>query len=127
MKWNERNIFLLDGFGALGSALTSGIIFSYFSTQLGLPPWLFYGLAAIALAFACYSFSCYRFLGKIHPEHLLAVILGNFSYCLVTVALVFFHPTITSLGKIVLGSEAVVIFGVVYFEFRVLKSAFLRR
>jgi hypothetical protein len=125
MKWNERNIFLLDGFGAMGSALTSGLLFPIFSHQLGLPPWLFYGLAAIALSFGIYSFSCYRLVKKIRPEYLMAVIIGNFSYCLLTLALLLFHPTITSWGKIVLGVEAMVIFGVVFFEFQVLKRAFL--
>jgi hypothetical protein len=126
MKLNYRTIFLFDGLGALASALTSGLVLPIFSELLGLPPWLFYGLAAIAVAFGIYSFSCYRLVTNIRPEYLLAVVLGNFSYCLVTLGLLLFYPTITLWGRIVLGGEIVVILSVIFFEIRVLKQSFLR-
>lgn len=54
-----RTLFLIDFIGAGVTAITLGIIFPAFPEYIGLPNSTLYRLAAVALAFLCYSLWCF--------------------------------------------------------------------
>jgi hypothetical protein len=123
MKLTAKTIFVLDGLGAVASAITAGLILPVFAESLGLPIEILYGLSALAVAFSCFSFFCYFCVVKFRSPCLVAVIAGNICYCLLTLALILFHPTILALGRVALGLEILVVLGVVLIELRVLNQA----
>lgn len=119
-KINRQNIFLIDGLGASLSAIFSGLILPLFSEKLGIPPWLLYGMATIAVTFCIYSLFVHFGSKAYRPEFLLAIILANFTYCIFSTILIIFWPGVTFYGRLVLAYEAIVVLGVIAIEVRVL-------
>jgi hypothetical protein len=73
----RKFVFLIDGLGALVSALLLGVVLPFFQDHLGMPLPIFYGLAALAATFCIYSLSCF-FLVRTHQRKWLqAVMLAN--------------------------------------------------
>ncbi len=121
MRLNQKNIFLLDGIGAILSACFTGLILVRYSLFLGINVSLLQSLAMLPAAYALYSLSCYFFVPKIRPWMLITIISANLFYCLISAALILFRERITSLGKTFLTAEIVIILLVVYVEIKVLK------
>lgn len=121
---NKRNIFLLDGIGALNSALLTGIVLPLFSDPLGLPPQLLRGLAAFPVAYLTYSFTCYFFAPVIRKWMLAGIIFGNSLYCLVSLSLLLWLQGIKPWGIGLLITEISVILVVIAIEVRIYRTAF---
>ena len=116
MRLNEKNIFLLDGIGALWSMLLSGLILPNFSTLIGLSKgWLLF-LASFPLSYAIFSFSCYRLAKPTKAWMLLLLMAANSLYCLLSATIIFLHPHITLWGKALLLGEIFVILFVITLE-----------
>ncbi len=122
MRLNQKNIFLLDGIGAILSACFTGLILVRYSLFLGINVSLLQSLAMLPAVYALYSLSCYFFVSKIRPWMLMTIISANLFYCLISAALILFRERITSLGKTFLTAEIVIILLVVYVEIKVLKQ-----
>lgn len=122
MKLNERNIFLLDGVGALLSAGFTGLILIRYSLFLGLSVSLLQSLSLVALGFAAYSLTCYFFVTKTKLWMLAAIMLANLSYGLISLLIILTKDFITWRGKLVLVSEIVVVLLVVFLEFGVFRK-----
>lgn len=121
MRLTQKNIFLLDGIGAILSACFTGLILTRYSLFLGINVSLLQSLALLPTAYALYSLSCYFLVSKIRPWMLLTVISANLFYCLISAALILFRERITSLGKTLLTAEIIIILLVVFVEIKVLK------
>lgn len=124
MKLNERSIFLLDGVGALASAILTGIILPVFSHWIGLPLKIIYCLALFPLAYGIFSLSCFWFVKTIKTWMLKTIIIANLFYCLVSSLVIFEFPSLTSLGSLLLIAEIIIIFGVVALETKVYRKYF---
>ncbi len=121
MTLNLRTIFLLDGIGALLSAIFLGIILPMLQAHIGIPIYTLWLLAIIALFFAIYSLSCFWFLDTKNTKFLKAIITANLAYCILTALLVGFHiETITTWGIAYFLLEILIILGLVTYELRVL-------
>jgi hypothetical protein len=116
---NLKNIFLLDGSGAVLSAVVTGLLLPSFSGLLGLAPNAFYSLAVFPLIYAVYSFSCFFLVNQKKPWMLLTIIVANLFYCVVSASVLLLSKTITSWGRGLLVMEIVVIIAVVAFELHV--------
>lgn len=122
MRLNQKNVFLLDGIGAVLSACFTGFILTRYSLFLGINVSLLQSLALLPTAYALYSLSCYFFVPKIRPWMLLAIISANVFYCLISASLILFRERITSLGKTLLTAEIIIVLLVVFVEIKVYRK-----
>lgn len=115
---NPKQIFLIDGFGALASAFSLGIVLVIFENHFGMPRNVLYILAAVACLFAIYSFSCALRMPKKWQPFLKAIALANFIYCCATLFLLFyFYQHLTVLGITYFVLEIMVILILIKIEF----------
>jgi hypothetical protein len=119
-----RNVFLLDGIGALISAVFLIALLAPFENIFGMPRKVLYALSIPAFGFAVYSLSCYFFDVQRWQLFLKLIALANFIYCCVTFGLVIqeYH-SLTMLGVAYFLGEIVVIFAVIGVELMLLKEA----
>ena len=117
-----RTLFLIDGIGALVSALALGVILPTFESAFGMPKRFLYLLSATAACFALYSLCCHRYAKGERAPLLRGIAIANTAYCLFTLGLlVIFREPLTGLGKLYFGGEIAVILCLVFVEARALR------
>jgi hypothetical protein len=117
---NPKNLFLIDGLGALLTAFLIGIVLRIFEDAFGMPQKHLIILSILACIFAIYSMSCYFFVGKNWRTYLKIIAVANLMYCLLTAVLVMLlYQQITILGIIYFIGEILIIIGIVYTELSV--------
>ena len=126
MTLNERNIFLLDGIGALLSAFLMGLVLPCFSDQIGLPKSSLYFLAIIGLVYACFSFRCFLKAKEITATMLAAIISANVFYVFLTAALLVTSGKLTIWGRAFLITEIIIILSLVVVEAKVYRRIVIR-
>lgn len=97
---NPSKVFLLDGLGAMLTALCLRWILPSFETFFGMPQKVLHFLAWIAAFFALYSLLA----AFLKPEHwrawLRGIAIANFLYCGLTFSLLWYYaPVLTVWGK----------------------------
>jgi hypothetical protein len=112
-----RNVFLLDGVGALLSALLLVVLIAPLEGIWGMPQTIAYTLSFPAFGFVAYSLGCY-FLNPSAWKPLMRLIaLANFLYCCVTFALVIVqYSSLTKLGVAYFLGEMGIVFVVIGIE-----------
>lgn len=119
---SPRNVFLLDGIGALISALFLVVLLAPFENIFGMPRKVVYALSIPVFGFAVYSLSCYFFDVKQWQPYLKLIALANFLYCCVTFGLVIQeYRSLTMLGVAYFLGEIVIVFAVIGVELMLLK------
>ena len=113
------SIFLVDGVGALLSAFLLGGLLATFYEVVGMPSSILYLLGGLAFLFAVYSLTC-SYLGLPHWPYLLLIIIANTLYSFLTVALMFIHSSLSSLGLLYFILELLIISVLIYLEIQVL-------
>lgn len=114
-----RNLLLIDGIGALVSALFLGGILVKWNLLIGMPIDVLYILAAIAGIFAVYSLSCHFFVKAHWAFYLRMIMIANSLYCVLTLLLVgYYFQELTALGVGYFGLEMLIIVGLVGIEWR---------
>jgi len=94
-----HKLFLLDGLGAVVSALSLGLLLPYFNEYVGIPRQTLYTLAVPAVFFALYSLSCYFAKVERWRLFLRGIAVANLLYCCVTIVLMLSHfITLTGWG-----------------------------
>ena len=119
MSHLRKYIFLIDGLGALASAITIGLVLPIFN--VGLPPEILIGLASLALLFSSYSLSCHFF--KKSKKWLIPIIFANSIYSLSTMALVLhYFQQLSLFGRAHFALDIVIIVTLVTFEIKILRD-----
>jgi hypothetical protein len=119
---NPKKIFLVDAVGALLTAFNLFAVLRVFNEHAGIPKNVLTLLAGVALVFCMYSISCYFTLNHSWKPYLKLIAIANLLYCLLTIRLVLYYwQTIKALGFVYFSVEVLVIFALVYFEYRILK------
>ena len=122
---NEKNIFLLDGVGALVSAFSIGVVLTTYQPLIGMPLSILYLLAGLAVGFAGYSLTRYKFADLTKPIWLKGIIFLNLFYCCLSL---FFVVTkfqlLTNLGLAYFLLEKLIVLFIVGLEWRVLNRSF---
>ncbi len=112
-----RKIFLVDGAGALISALMLGAVLAPLHPFTGLPSTTLYLLSAVAVVFAAYSFTCYFRIKDQWRPYLLVIAVANILYGLFTAGLLIrFSSSLTMPGMIYFIGELLVIGSLVCLE-----------
>ena len=120
---NPRQIFLLDGVGAMISAAFLLGILAKFQAAFGMPEKNLYQLAGAASVFALYSMTCYFRVSERWRSFLWVIAICNTLYCLVTAALVvYWYQSLTLLGVLYFVLEMLVILALVWLEFKCLSA-----
>ena len=115
---NPKNLFILDGFGALLSAFLLGVVLVQFESIFGIPRSTLYILAALPCLFVLYDVLGYR--SKNTSQYLQGIARLNIGYSMVSLAFAFYHAeVITLLGWGYLVSEIFIILSLARIEFAV--------
>ena len=94
MNFSAKKLFLLDGLGALTTAILLSQILARFESFFGMPKNILYILSLVAVCFAAYSLTCFLFVKTNFSRYFRIIIVANISYCLATLGLViiYFQP-----------------------------------
>ena len=115
-----RQVFLLDGFGALVSTLLLGGMMVRFESIFGMPSNVLYVLAAIAAGFSLYSMLCWVVQPANWRRWLRGIASANLLYCCLTAGLVMIRQDELSLvGTGYFAGEIIVVVVLALFELRV--------
>ncbi len=105
----QQKIFLIDGFGALLSALFLWIISNY-EHIFGISQNIIFSLLILPILFSVYSFYNYFFIKKNWQLFLKIIAILNIFYCILTLFLVVLHfNSLTFLGVLYFVLESVII------------------
>ena len=120
---SPKRVFLLDGLGALLSALFLFIIVSFFGQKFGLPDKALYLLLTLALTFSVYSLFCYYFRDKQWKLFLRAILIANLLYIILTImTLINNSNSVTILGFFYFTIEILIISIIVMIEFKTINK-----
>jgi hypothetical protein len=119
-----KQLFLLDGSGALLSAFFLGVVLRQFEPIFGMPVETLTLLALLACTFACYSWFCYFLVTDKWPTFLRVIMVVNILYACLSLFLVYRHfADLTILGVIYFVLELIVLAGVVYVEYYAVQNS----
>ncbi len=122
-KLSSKQIFFIDGIGAIVSAFFLGFVLVQFNSWCGMPINVLYTLSGLALIFALYSFTCYFLTPIMWRPYLKFIAFVNALYCLTTLGLVIWHyHLLTFLGICYFIIEIVIIALLVSVELRYAKN-----
>lgn len=120
MKFNIKNIFLLDSSGAGLSFCITVFVLPVFSQFFGVSAKTFLGLGLLAFTLFFYSLYCYLYArASLRRALLKALIFMNLSYVVLIAAILFTSTTLTVYGKAYFTLESIVIISLVFLEYRV--------
>jgi hypothetical protein len=116
---NPRALFLIDGLGALLTALFLYGILRTFNEYFGMPPMILTYLSLMAVLFCIYSITCFFLLTHTWRPFLAVISISNLLYCCATVGLViYYYQTLTILGVIYFLAEVVIVCGLAFIELK---------
>lgn len=112
-----RYVFLLDGLGALFSALLLVILIAPLENIFGMPPSIAYNLSYPAFGFMVYSLGCFFLNPKSWKPFMRLIALANLLYCCLTFTLVVIDfSLLTKLGVAYFLGEIGIVFAVIGIE-----------
>lgn len=116
---NQKKIFLIDGFGALVSALFLGVVLVCLEDKIGMQKNVLYFLSILPIFYAIYSFCCYFFLKSDLRPYLKGIAVLNLLYCFLTIGiLLFFNHNLTFLGWTYFIIELIILGVLIVIEFK---------
>lgn len=119
----RRNVFLVDGLGAVASTLGPLLVVPALEPWIGLPLSVTWVLAVPAVLYAVYSLTAWSRGAAPHPW-LLPIMLGNLGFCGFLAVVLYQHASLlTSLGWAWFAGEVAIVLGVVLFEASVWREA----
>lgn len=117
---NPGKLFLIDSIGAALTAFFLFFVLGHFNEYFGMPTNILTYLSGIAVLFCAYSAACFLLLKGNWAPFLRVISIGNSMYCVLTMALLFIYfRDLTVLGLTYFLMEIVLIFSIVYLEFRI--------
>ncbi|MGL4599347.1 MAG: hypothetical protein ACRCYO_17625, partial [Bacteroidia bacterium] len=114
-----RQVFLLDGFGAVLTAFLVGFVLPLLDSFFKIPQFMCAVLSMIAIVLASYSFTCYFLVRKNWSVFLYVIAVANLLYCLLTLVIIFYNYEILSIYDLLyFGVEMLIVMVLAYFELR---------
>ena len=118
-----KNIFLVDGIGAIITALLLSQLLARFEPVFGMPKEVLYLLAGIAACFAVYSLSVHFLIKENRKPYLMGIAVANTLYCSATLVLVIYlNQSLTWLGIAYFISEIITVMSLVRVEFLIVNN-----
>ncbi len=120
LSTQPRRVFLMDGLGAVVSALALGVGLPAIQPLIGMPREVLLFLAAIPVVYAVYSFGCAARLPVKWPSWLRGIAMLNAAYAGLSVALLATHAAqIQPLGWAYFVGEILLLSGLAPLEWKV--------
>jgi len=117
-----KKFFLLDGFGAILSAVLLGIVLVKLESYFGIPKSALYILAILPCLFAIYDFYCYFRVTKNLGKFLKGIAIVNLLYCCLSIGFAYYHYNeITQLGWIYITIEIIIVVAIAIVELKAVK------
>jgi hypothetical protein len=114
-----KNIFLIDGMGAVLTALLLSQLLARLVPVFGMPSAILYPLAAIAACFAIYSLLCHLLVKKNWKPFLRGIAVANTLYCLTTLGwVIYLWNSLTWLGIAYFLGEILIVMTLVRVEIK---------
>lgn len=113
-----KNIFLFDAVGASLSLVLTGGVLPVLSPMIGISKSVLYVLALFPFTYGLYSSICYKLQTR-KPWMLLALVLANSFYGILSISLMLTCVGITLWGYLFLSAEILVLLGVIMVEWSV--------
>lgn len=117
-----KNLFLLDGIGAIASIIMLGEVLVVLQPYVGIPKSTLYLLAAIPVFFLL--FDIYSYVAKpVYDKRNLKIIASlNSMYCCLSLIMVVYHKdVVTLLGWLYIIAEILIIAYIVFIELKTAK------
>ncbi len=119
---SPKQLFIIDGAGALLSAFLLGIVLVRFESFFGIPEEVLFVLAIIPLFFAAFDLLCFLLASKKPSTFLKIIALANLSYCLLSLGLAWMHQgSLTVWGWVYLLLEVLIVASLAVFELKATK------
>lgn len=110
LKKSAKKLLIIDGTGAMISALMLGIVLVHFESFFGIPSNTLYVLASFPVLFALIDLIAIKNIGFKARFFLRLIAVLNFAYCILSILLTSFHfDKITSWGWLYIGVEIIII------------------
>jgi hypothetical protein len=117
---NPRQMFFIDGIGALLTAVLLTVLLGNLPEYFGVPVSILTYLSLTAVLFCVYSFTCCLLVRKHFAPFIRAIGISNLLYCLATATILLVnYSVITPLGIVYFTGEISIICVLVYIEFAV--------
>ena len=118
-----RNIFLLDGFGALLTAVLLFFVLRNFNAFFGLSKTILEYLSLLALTFSIYSILCYFLINTNWKSFLKTICIANILYCILTFGIVVYNSkSISIFGMAYFLGEIIIISGLIFLEIKTIRK-----
>ena len=119
MLQSPRTLFVIDGAGALLSALLLGVVLPRFASFFGMPREVLHLLAGFPVLFAGYDLFAYFRAADRQARSLRLIALANWGYCLLSATMVVRHlEQLTGWGLAYFGLEILVVAALAAYEWR---------
>lgn len=117
-----KTLFLIDGFGGLGTGVTLGFIVPLFPDHIGIPLEILYTMSAYG--FLCGAYSLFWSFNKnIRIQALKPIIIANTTYCIFSLGLmIYYFKSLSILGLSYFTLEKFIILSLVYWEIKTLRG-----
>jgi cation transport ATPase len=123
-KATINKLFLIDGIGAIITALLLSQVLARYESVFGMPASLLYILAGVAACFAVYSLTCYWRIKEGGAPFLTGIAVANTLYCIATLGIVAYRfDTLTWLGVAYFIGEVLVVMALVSVELGAARKA----
>ena len=114
-----KNVFLIDGFGALLTFILLFLVLRTFNSFFGLPKTTFEYLSLLASIFSIYSLACFFLVKNNWKLYLKIICTANILYCILTFGIILYnYESISIFGIVYFLGEIVVIAGLVFVEIK---------
>lgn len=118
LKINLRTFFMIDGIGAIISAVMLGTVLVKFQNYIGMPVNSLYSLAFIPVLFFAYDL-VFLFAPFRKTVHLRIIAIANLLYVMLSLTLVIFHfGQLTALGLTYFIGEILIVVFLARWELR---------
>lgn len=118
-KHQTKNLFIIDGVGALVSAFLLGIVLVRLEYLFGMPVQTLYILAAIPCFFMLFDLYAYFQNERSTARYLRLIAFANLAYCLISVGFLFIHAyNLSLLGWLYFIGEILVVAFIAVLELR---------
>jgi len=122
MFFNKKNIFLIDGIGALFSLLSIWVLLIGFPNFFGVPIVIAKNLSILPMLFSLFSLTCHIVKPKKWSILLRSISMANVVYCVLTfiIVIIYYHE-LTVYGVTYFIAEKLIVLPLAWIEWQLAK------